>query len=485
LRRQAGPSVQFFARTGGRALIVTSAAVRIRCVGVKIIVEAMNSGARTVLDSLDRFDEASISRTPSLLILDLSLPARKERTRAAGNDPFSVLREILTHLTAASKSPALLPALLGILSFDHIDLFEALPPKRRGRTDIPDFEFRLADALVAIESDGRAQIATMAIWNSNHALSELQIRLAHERLTCLERRCEEDFPFPEPARQAASADDPQPSVDLTDGEFEALVDTLKAHVKAGDIFQVVPSRTFSMPCADPLAAFERLGADEPSRYRFFHSSDWGDLFGASPEPAVRLSWQEGGLKIEVTPIAGTCPRGICPDHEDRLATELSLDEKEVAEHLMLVDLARNDVARVSRAGTRRVTSLMRVEKFASVMHLVSTIEAELDEGLDAFDALRACGIAGTLSGAPKLRAIELLRSYELTSRGAYGGVIAWIDGAGAMESAVIIRAALVTHGIAYVRAGAGIVHDSVPSKEAAETRHKASAVLRAILSAAA
>jgi anthranilate synthase component 1 len=187
----------------------------------------------------------------------------------------------------------------------------------------------------------------------------------------------------------------------------------------------------------------------------------------------------------VKPIAGTRPRGADADEDDRMEADLRLDGKEMAEHMMLVDLARNDVARISVSGTRRVAKLMSVERYARVMHLVSSVKGVLGIGYDCCHALAACLNVGTLSGAPKLKATELLRREERTKRGPYGGAVGWLNGEGAMDTGVVIRSAVVKDGTAFVRAGAGIVHDSEPQKEADETRRKASAVLSAIAVAAA
>jgi anthranilate synthase component 1 len=181
--------------------------------------------------------------------------------------------------------------------------------------------------------------------------------------------------------------------------------------------------------------------------------------------------------VEVKPIAGTRPRGLTADEDDRLEAEMRLDHKELAEHMMLVDLARNDVARISLSGTRRVAGLMTTERYARVMHLVSSVVGDLRPGLDAFAALQACLNVGTLTGAPKIRATELLRLAERTKRGPYGGAVGWVNGEGLMDTAVIIRSAVVKDGTAFVRAGAGVVHDSEPRAEAEETKRKASALL--------
>jgi anthranilate synthase component 1 len=216
---------------------------------------------------------------------------------------------------------------------------------------------------------------------------------------------------------------------------------------------------------------------------FFVSSPDHLLFGASPETSVRVKREEGWPSVEVKPIAGTRPRGRDADEDDRMEADLRLDRKEIAEHMMLVDLARNDVARVSLPGTRRVAKLMTVERYARVMHLVSSVKGMLAIGFDALHALQACLNVGTLSGAPKLKATELLRRGERTRRGPYGGAVGWLNGEGAMDTGVIIRSAVVKDGVAHVRAGAGIVYDSDPKSEADETRRKASAVLSAIKAA--
>jgi anthranilate synthase component 1 len=271
--------------------------------------------------------------------------------------------------------------------------------------------------------------------------------------------------------------------DLDDTEYAALVSRMKEHVLAGDVYQIVPSRTFAAPCPDPLAAFAAVRALDRSPYMFFVSSPDHVLFGASPETSVRVKREEGWSTVEVKPIAGTRPRGADHDEDDRMEADLRLDQKEVAEHMMLVDLARNDVARVSIPGTRRVANLMTVERYARVMHLVSSVKGNLAIGYDALHALQACLNVGTLSGAPKIRATQLLRAAERTKRGPYGGAVGWLSGEGAMDTGVVIRSAVVKDGIAYVRAGAGVVHDSDPQAEADETRRKASAILSAIAAA--
>jgi anthranilate synthase component 1 len=275
-----------------------------------------------------------------------------------------------------------------------------------------------------------------------------------------------------------------PSVDLSDDAYASLVTELKGHIIAGDVFQIVPSRTFSLPCPDPFAAYARLRAANPSPYMFLVRAADFTLLGASPETAVRVSGRPRSVTLR--PIAGTAPRGRrsdgTEDHEldARFQAALMTDAKELAEHMMLVDLARNDVARVSRPGTRRVSKLLTVDRYQHVMHLVSEVTGELDEGLDALHAYAASLNMGTLVGAPKIRAAELLREHECSKRGPYGGGVGYLTHAGDMDTAIIIRSALVHEGVAQVRAGAGVVLDSDPAREADETRRKAMAVLQAV-----
>ena len=272
--------------------------------------------------------------------------------------------------------------------------------------------------------------------------------------------------------------------DLSDEQFAALVVQLKRHIVAGDVFQIVASRTFTAPCPDPLAAYARLREANPSPYLFYVVGGDSVVFGASPETAVKV--HGAPRRVTIRPIAGTAPRGrtstgaIDGDLDARREAALRLDEKETAEHMMLVDLARNDVARVSRPGTRQVTRLLTVDRYAHVMHLVSEVEGVLADGQDALHAYAAAMNMGTLVGAPKIRAAQILREVETTRRGAYGGAVGYLNHDGAMDTAIVIRAAVVRAGIARVRAGAGIVFDSDPASEARETRSKAEAVLRAI-----
>jgi anthranilate synthase component 1 len=279
------------------------------------------------------------------------------------------------------------------------------------------------------------------------------------------------------------------SVDISDEVFCQTVELLKENIRAGDIFQVVPSRTFSMPCIDSVAAYQALKISNPSPYMFYIKDSDFCMFGASPESAIKYQQNspEGKRQVEIYPIAGTRPRGfnsdgsISLDLDSRIELELRQDKKESAEHIMLVDLARNDVARVCKAGTRYVADLLKVDRYSHVMHLVSRVCGTLLEELDALHAYQACMNMGTLSGAPKIKATSLIREVEGKRRGSYGGAVGYLTGEGEMDTCIVIRSAFVKNNIAHVQAGAGVVYDSVPQSETDETKQKAQAVINAVL----
>ena len=474
-----GDTPLLFRRSEGRALILVDAALKLEASAQTATVEALSEGGAILLDRL-AVKLADHVRTRDGRILRLVFERCEhpdEAVRAAAPTALELLRAMVFDLTPMDRDEPLAIVAAGIIGFDHVDMTEALPAHAPG--DFPDLLFLLAETLLVIEPSGAARVLALAVGADDERIAHRQHHLAAERLARLVERSE---------AAVAPAIVAPPHVaaipDLDDAAFAATVERLKRHIVAGDIFQAVPSRAFRAPCVDGPAAFRRLVAADPSAYHYSFDTGYGLLFGASPETALELSRDDTGLTVSVSPIAGTRPRGATPDEDDRHEADLRLDTKEVAEHLMLVDLARNDVARVCAPGTRRVARLLGVERFARVMHLVSRVEGQLGEGRDAIDAIRACLNVGTLSGAPKLRAIELIRSVEASPRGPYGGAIGWIAGDGSMDSAVVIRSALVRGGIAEVRAGAGVVADSDPLAEAAETRVKASAVLAALGAAA-
>ena len=475
------PDTLLLETTAGKNIILDRAAVRIECRGGEVVLDALSAGGEAVLELVELvLAEHVASAAPERLTLrfERSREVDAERRLLAAS-PFDVLRAISKGFRSETPEEPMAICLAGVIAFDHVELFEELPSNAADPTDFPDFVFWLAESAVVAEPR-----LTPRLVCTSFGAGEEQLRRSHnsaiERLGDLAFRASD-----------VRAVHPQPgapvdvSVDLDDGEFAANVAQLKEHILAGDVYQIVPSRTFSAPCPEPLSAFARLRSIDRSPYMFFVSMADSALFGASPETAVRVTREGGKPILEVKPIAGTRPRGATSDEDDRMEADLRLDTKESAEHMMLVDLARNDVARVSEPGTRHVAALMTLEKYARVMHLVSSVKGVLAHGYDSLHALQACLNVGTLSGAPKLKATELLRKYERTRRGPYGGAIGWFNGEGLLDTGVIIRSALVKDGTAYVRAGAGVVHDSDPIAEADETRRKASAVLSAIAGEAA
>ncbi len=354
----------------------------------------------------------------------------------------------------------------GCFGYDLLGSFEPLPHAHEDPTGFPDYSFHLAGSVIRI--DHRHACTTISVLAPADDPLEARRRLAALAGLCAsaERPALTEVP-PVAARCLQS-----------DAAYAAVVERCKAHIAAGDVYQIVPSRVWEAPCTDPLAAYARLCAANPSPYQFYLDDPAGTLFGASPESALKVD--AASRRVEICPIAGTRARGEDGESDTRLELELRLSEKELAEHAMLVDLARNDVARIATPGTRRVGELMQVERYSHVMHLVSRVEGQLASGLDALHAYRATLNMGTLTGAPKLRAAELLRAYESARRGPYGGAVGYLTGRGDLDTAIVIRSAFVRNGIARVQAGAGIVADSEPLAEAEETRRKTRAVLAAL-----
>jgi len=266
------------------------------------------------------------------------------------------------------------------------------------------------------------------------------------------------------------------------GRFLAAVERVREYIHAGDAFQVVLSQRFErLVATSGFSIYRGLRAVNPSPYMYYMSFRDFEVVGSSPEPLVTVT----GRRAETRPIAGTRPRGATPGEDTALAEEMLADEKERAEHLMLVDLGRNDLGRVCRPGTVKVDEFMGVERYSHVMHMVSSVVGELEDGVGATDALRAVFPAGTVSGAPKVRAMEIIDELEPTRRGPYAGAIGYLSYSGDLDSCIYIRTILVRDGRAYVQAGAGIVADSDPEREFEETENKARAMLRAIELAAA
>lgn len=465
-------------RSEGPSLLMDQAAVRIECRGRIATLQALTLGGQNVLRAvatrLASHVEADEADRLTLRFADLVGEDAEERLLAPS--PLDALRAVTSGLVSRSPEEAFTIACPGIVAFDHADLFETLPQPPSDPLGFPDFVFWLAESLIVFEAGARPRLLCTAFGSDDDDTAQRAYFGASQRLGELVDRCSASL-ADIPVADLYAPGQIEARVDLDDQAYGDVVRTLKEEIAAGEIYQIVPSRTFYAPCPDPIRSYATLRSLDPSPYRFFVAAPDFALFGASPETSVRVFREDAKRMVEVKPIAGTRQRGADADEDDRLEAEMRLDMKETSEHMMLVDLARNDVARLSLPGTRRVAKLMTVERYARVMHLVSSVTGVMRGGVDALHALQACLNVGTLTGAPKIRATELLRRTEATKRGPYGGAIGWINGEGLMDTGVVIRSAVVKDGTAFVRAGAGVVYDSVPQAEANETRRKASAML--------
>jgi len=380
------------------------------------------------------------------------------------------------------ERPAGLPPLsggfVGYLGYDAVRRLERLPATLPDEVELPEMAFVLATDLAVMDHhDGTVILVANAInFDDSDERVDEAWRGAVERLDVMTRRLSE--PTPSSVASVDEAVEPAFTSRMGRPAYMDAVEQAKEDIRAGEIFQVVLSQRFELTTRaatpDALHLYRVLRRTNPSPYMYLLRLDGFDVVGSSPEALVKV---DAGRAM-THPIAGTRPRGSTPDLDARLAEELLADEKERAEHLMLVDLGRNDLGRVCRPGTVEVVDFMSVRRYSHVMHLESTVVGQLAEGRSAVDALLACFPAGTLSGAPKVRAMEIIERLEVARRGVYGGVVGYLDFAGDLDTAIAIRTAVIKDGHVWVQAGAGIVADSDPATEDAECRAKAMAVLR-------
>ncbi|MEN3273567.1 MAG: anthranilate synthase component [Actinomycetota bacterium] len=400
-------------------------------------------------------------------------------------DPLAALRDAADRLHTPRTDPSLPPltgGLVGYLGYDVVRRMERLPSTAEDDLHVPELQFLLAtDVAVLDHNDGSILLIANVIRRlTPHAEDDPDTAYADAvaRLDAMEAD------LAKPAESSVSTLDANVRPDYVERtrreDYLAAVDTAREHIRAGDAFQIVVSQRFEMDTdADALDIYRTLRARNPSPYMYLLRFGDLDVVGSSPEVLVKV---EDGRAL-IHPIAGTKPRGATPEEDAHLAAEMLADPKERAEHVMLVDLGRNDLGRVCAAGTVEVVELMKVERYSHVMHLVSTVVGTVQPGRSALDVLCACFPAGTLSGAPKVRAMEIIESLEPSRRGVYGGIVGYLDVGGDMDTAIAIRTVVLRSGHAYVQAGAGIVADSVPSAEDAECRNKAAAVLGAVAAA--
>jgi len=455
--------------------------------GAEFTIKALSNAGKRIVGYLaiekDRFAFCESVEFGSETITGKIKQAKRmvdEQSRLQSTNQMDVLRAVAFAFHLASKPFRVTCGLLGALSYDFIDQFEKLPPSKDDLLGNPDYELYFADNIFLMDHEhGKGYvIVNVIITNGDREAVIAEAQGCFDYYFNIAR-----FDTPKGHRFTGSI--APASTDTTQDEYEKIVRKAKQHILDGDIFQVVLSRTKIEPCPDePLDVYKRLRALNPSPYMFYLNTPTTILMGSSPELNLRVSGTET-RSVEIRPIAGTKPRGkigelIDADTDFRYEAELKLDRKELAEHIMLVDLARNDIARVAQPGTRVVTELLTAEKYASVQHLVSNVKGTLGAELDALSAYLATMNMGTLTGAPKIEAMKLIRLLEKTKRGYYGGAVCYLTVDGQFDSCITIRSLQVKDHRAYIRVGAGIVHDSVPKTEFEETEHKAKSCLRAI-----
>ncbi|MCP4607879.1 MAG: anthranilate synthase component 1 [Planctomycetes bacterium] len=455
--------------------------------GADFTIKALTITGGRILDYLarnkERFDFCeSVEFTPEAIVGRIKQIDEivDEQTRLTSINQMDVLRAVSFAFSLAVKPFRVTCGLLGALSYDFIDQFEKLPASETDLLGNPDYELYFADNIFLMDHEhGKGYVIVNCIITNGDR--EATIAEAQECFDYYLNIATTKTPMP----QKFTGSIEPASTDTNQDEYEKIVRDAKQHIIDGDIFQVVLSRTITEPCPDePLDVYKRLRALNPSPYMFYINTPNTILMGSSPELNLRVSGTEKA-NVEIRPIAGTKPRGkvgnkIDADTDFRYEAELKLDRKELAEHIMLVDLARNDIARVANPGSRVVTELLTVEKYASVQHLVSNVKGTLSDDLDALSAYLATMNMGTLTGAPKIEAMKIIRQLEKTKRGYYGGAVCYLTVDGQFDSCITIRSLQVRDHTAYIRVGAGIVHDSVPKTEFEETQHKANSCLRAI-----
>jgi anthranilate synthase component 1 len=405
-------------------------------------------------------------------------------------DPLDVLRETVQvlHTPRDPRLPPFTGGMVGYLGYDIVRRLESIGDSTRDDLRLPELTMLLASDLAVLDHRDGTVLLIANAWGplphagdghhdpesgADEAYADAVARL--DAMTADLAR-----PVAAPAVALPPSELPPYTARWGGADYRGAVETVQEYIRAGDAFQVVPSQRFETPCSgSALDVYRVLRATNPSPYMYLFRFEDFDIVGSSPEALVKV---EDGRAL-LHPIAGTRARGATPQEDVALGEELLADPKERAEHLMLVDLGRNDLGRVCAPGSVEVVDFMSVERYSHVMHIVSTVTGRLAEGRTAFDALTACFPAGTLSGAPKPRALQIIEELEPTRRGVYGGCVGYLDFAGDADTAIAIRTALLRDGVAHVQAGAGVVADSDPVAEDTECRNKAAAVLRAVAAA--
>jgi len=398
------------------------------------------------------------------------------KSRIESGSPLEVLKELMGRYKAVhvEGAPRFCGGAIGYMGYDIIRQIERLPSLKPKELGLDDLYFIFTDTFMVFDNvEHKIKVISNAYINADDKV-EARYNEAKAKIDALVDRLRETSL---PRRKAASAECPEVVSNFKKADFCRAVERIKEYITAGDVFQTVISQRFSAPLvAEPIDVYRALRVVNPSPYMFFMRLGTTTLAGSSPEILVRVDDGE----VIVKPIAGTRRRGRDEAEDAELASDLLADPKERSEHIMLVDLGRNDVGRVARAGTVVVDELMAVEKYSHVMHIVSNVRGELRDGLGVFDAFAACFPAGTLTGAPKVRAMEIIEELEPCRREVYGGAVGYAGFDGNMDMCIAIRTIIITGGRLYIQAGAGVVADSVPEKEYEETVNKAAGMWKAV-----
>ncbi len=392
-------------------------------------------------------------------------------------DPLTVIKKVLSEYRPVPDPslPRFFGGAVGFMGYDVVRFFEELPEREKVDLGTPDIFFMITDTLVVFDN-----VTHMIKVVSNAHIKGISVEAAYreavKKINSLVRKLKAGVKG-QVSKGKGKSKECSLTSNFTQPQYEQAVLKAKEYIKAGDIFQVVPSQRFQTKISvEPYEIYRALRLINPSPYMYFLRCGDTTVVGASPEVMVRLE----GSRIDLRPIAGTRHRGADEEEDEALARELLADPKERAEHIMLVDLGRNDVGRVSEPGSVNVSELMVIERYSHVMHIVSNVRGRLSAENDAYDVIRACFPAGTVSGAPKIRAMQIIDELEPTKRGPYAGAIGYFGFSGNMDTCITIRTLVIKNNIAYIQAGGGVVADSDPAAEYQETVNKAKAMMRAV-----
>lgn len=490
-----------------QSMLLLGQALKIEARAQKVSITSLNENGQVALDKIKQQLSAGLPEEDDLVVEEhqteilLEYPdtrlVEEEAQRVKRKTPLDAIRLVISLLSNGNQQDDSKLIISGVAGYDLVDTLELLPEVQSKVDDFPDYLFLLSDTQIIIDQTSKRAEIRQVIFSGEG--QEYRVGQARGTMSGLENILQQGKEQPDIDKRlqlpklnnGISADIqskqlPIEQIEVTPAadEFKSQVLGIKEAIAKGRVFQTVISRNFTLDCHDTTLAYQYLKQQNPSPYQFYLQLKDYTLFGASPESSLR--YQHEDRTIGIMPIAGTRGRGKNPDGsineelDARLDADLKLDKKELAEHLMLVDLARNDLARIAETGSRKVKELMTVYRYAAVMHMVSRIQATLREDLDIFHACQSCFHMGTLTGAPKKEAMILIRETENRRRGTYGGAVGYFTGTGDMDTAIVIRSALVKNARATITAGAGIVADSTPEGELRETELKATSVIRAI-----